>query len=227
MITQPMTRIGDLLVIPEWMFRRSSVASRNRDDVTYICTTCGNIEPREYTNGYIRRECKCEQLAREVQAHGMLLTATKQQTVKQKAAKTYTWLGRGLDTVYRKDVEERELEGKTFANFDPASQPNKAAFKEHLFLAKTYASSIISGQTTQTVQVDNMLMTGGYGTGKTHLAAAILNALREQGISCLFCTAQDLFNSLYASKFDEKLDLLAQAANTPLLVLDEDRKSVV
>jgi DNA replication protein DnaC len=62
-------------------------------------------------------------------------------------------------------------------------------------------------------------MMGGYGTGKTHLAASILNELRTQMIPCLFCTAQGFFNALY--KADDKNGLMDAAVRTPLLVIDE------
>ena len=217
-----LSRIGEEFVIAEWMFRRAPrTVSRDRDALVHVCEVCGVVEPRQCKNGYIRRECRCEQLDREAGRSGMRLSEMQDVARRLKAAKTYTWLGVGLDPRYSRDVEDCELENKTFATFDPSAQTNVAAFKQHLFVAKSYASQIVASHTGQTVRLDNLLLAGGYGTGKTHLAAAILNTLRDNDIACRFCTAQDLFNSLYAATFQQKLDLLAQASTTPLLVIDD------
>jgi DNA replication protein DnaC len=68
-----------------------------------------------------------------------------------------------------------------------------------------------------------LLFCGGYGCGKTHLAAAIANHAAGLGIPTLFLTVPDLLDTLrasfnssedpYASRFEE-------IRNVPLLVLD-------
>jgi len=70
-----------------------------------------------------------------------------------------------------------------------------------------------------------LVLVGGYGCGKTHLAAAIANRALVQGIVPLFVTVPDLLDHLrstyapgspqpYSSRFD-------QVRNTPLLILDD------
>ena len=69
-----------------------------------------------------------------------------------------------------------------------------------------------------------LLLTGGYGCGKTHLAAAIANAVINQGIPTLLQTVPDLLDWLrltygssentYESRFDE-------IRNINLLILDD------
>ena len=207
------------VAIPAWMFKdRPELVSRNRDDVTNFCQICGLVEPSVWSNGFARRKCQCEEIQQFAEQREQRIHLLQQV---RKPAKTYTWLGHGLDDLYRKATDERGLESKSFANFDPTCQPDMPAFQQHLFTAKMLASRIISSQKAQRVLVDNLILAGAIGTGKTHLAAAILNALREQGIDCLFSTAQDLFNALYAAKFDEKLELLAEVSTTPLWVCDD------
>jgi DNA replication protein DnaC len=70
-----------------------------------------------------------------------------------------------------------------------------------------------------------LLLTGAYGCGKTHLAAAIANARVAEGYSAVFMTAPDLLDHLRAAfspnsetAYD---DLFEQLRNTPLLVLDD------
>jgi DNA replication protein DnaC len=70
-----------------------------------------------------------------------------------------------------------------------------------------------------------LLMRGGYGCGKTHLAAAIANELLAQGRMPTFVTVPDLLDHLRAafapnavSSYDERFDRLRTA---PLLILDD------
>jgi len=70
-----------------------------------------------------------------------------------------------------------------------------------------------------------LLFQGNYGSGKTHLAAAIANHRLEQGDRVLFVTVPDLLDHLRASfgptseiAYDE---LFEQVRTAPLLVLDD------
>lgn len=53
-----------------------------------------------------------------------------------------------------------------------------------------------------------LLFSGRIGTGKTYLAAAVVNALRARGVSAIICTAANLVN-------------VAQASRNPLAAIDE------
>jgi DNA replication protein DnaC len=70
-----------------------------------------------------------------------------------------------------------------------------------------------------------LIFKGGYGCGKTHLAAAIANECVERGESVLFVVVPDLLDYLRSTfaphseeAFDERFDSIRSA---PLLVLDE------
>jgi DNA replication protein DnaC len=70
-----------------------------------------------------------------------------------------------------------------------------------------------------------LVLKGGYGCGKTHLAAAIANYRMAQGHSVLFVIAPDLLDHLRAAfspaspvSFDERF---TQIRNVPLLILDD------
>ena len=69
-----------------------------------------------------------------------------------------------------------------------------------------------------------LLLQGGYGVGKTHLAAAIANFTVSMGVPTLFLTVPDLLDSLrfaYDAEdttFEERFD---QIRNAKLLVLDD------
>ncbi len=70
-----------------------------------------------------------------------------------------------------------------------------------------------------------LLFEGGYGTGKTHLAAAIANAVIERGEPVLFITAPDLLDHLRGAfgpnsenAYDELFERIRKA---PLIVVDD------
>jgi DNA replication protein DnaC len=72
---------------------------------------------------------------------------------------------------------------------------------------------------------DWLLLTGGYGCGKTHLVAAIANDRVQQGHSALFVVVPDLLDHLRATfapnspaSYDRRLE---EIRSTPLLVLDD------
>ncbi len=69
-----------------------------------------------------------------------------------------------------------------------------------------------------------LFMMGAYGTGKTHLAAAIANSVMDMGVGVIFLTVPDLLDWLRASfssadeTFEQRLD---EIRNVRLLVLDD------
>lgn len=70
-----------------------------------------------------------------------------------------------------------------------------------------------------------MVLLGGYGCGKTHLAAAIANYCLEHGHATLFIVVPDLLDHLRATyrpgsavSYDERFDAVVTA---PLLILDD------
>ena len=69
-----------------------------------------------------------------------------------------------------------------------------------------------------------LLLMGGYGCGKTHLAAAIANYCVNSGISTLFLTVPDLLDSLRFAYNDPEGGFEArfeQVRTVPLLILDD------
>ena len=70
-----------------------------------------------------------------------------------------------------------------------------------------------------------LILTGGYGCGKTHLAAAIANYCVEQGRPTLFVVVPDLLDHLRAAfrpdspvTYDQRFEMVRTA---PLLILDD------
>ncbi len=100
---------------------------------------------------------------------------------------------------------------KTFDNFIRARQP------------KAYLKAVKFAHDPQ----GNLVFHGGYGTGKTHLAAAICAALRDKGIASLFASATKLF-AAYSDKMNNHEDhwsIIKQAISSPVFVLDDVDKA--
>jgi DNA replication protein DnaC len=107
----------------------------------------------------------------------------------------------------------------TFSNFVPDGYgltPDKLANLHFAYdLAQHYAENPEGW----------LVLFGGYGCGKTHLAAAIANRAIERGQPVLFVVVPDLLDYLRATfgpnspaSYDERFD---QIRNAPLLILDD------
>jgi DNA replication protein DnaC len=112
-----------------------------------------------------------------------------------------------------------ELKGLTFENFKNRGRKGlgdlQANSLEWAFnRARQYAGSLNGW----------LLLQGGFGCGKTHLAAAIANFAVGMGVPTLFLTVPDLLDTLrfsYDSEdttFEQRFD---EIRNAPLLVLDD------
>lgn len=108
---------------------------------------------------------------------------------------------------------------KSFSNFYVGLPMHSEAEKTSLKYALNAATRFAQQPTGW------MLIEGSYGTGKTHLAAAIGNARLEQGDAVLFITVPDLLDHLRATysptsdvTYDEMFERVRKA---PLLILDD------
>ena len=139
--------------------------------------------------------------------------AAKRDLIKRQAdaSRCYNWL----------QTPDDDLATKTFDQYDPRRQDDRAHFLAVKQQVAQYADRIVIAFTQQRMAIDNLLLCGNYGIGKTHLAAAICNRLRAAIIPCRFIAAPDLFTALYAAPFADKQSIITEAASTPLFVLDD------
>lgn len=208
-----MIHLRDIKAVnPPKFFRETDNVSADPDRLRYVCEHCGEVqEPIQCSLGYfVRRQCYC----REQAAIHMPITASELEAQRARHdTHCYTWLA---------PHDDSDLVAFSFDSYNPALQPeNRQDFVQALSATRQYARQFITSWTRQRMALDNLLMSGGYGVGKTHLASAILNALRQVNIPCRFCAAPDLFTALYAANFGDKQHLLSEASSTPLLVLDD------
>jgi DNA replication protein DnaC len=112
-----------------------------------------------------------------------------------------------------------QLQHLTFATFRQRGRPGIGEKQQESLAAafeacRTYARSLDGW----------LLITGTFGSGKTHLAAAMANEAVEIGVPTLFLTVPDLLDTLRASfdaedtTFEEAFERIRSA---PLLVLDD------
>lgn len=110
----------------------------------------------------------------------------------------------------------------TFDNFSTRGNPRAEfvtpqemdSLQEAREVAETFAASLQGW----------LLLEGGYGSGKTHLAAAIANQAATRGIPTLFITVPDLLDSLRFSYSDPETTFEArfeEIRGADLLVMDD------
>lgn len=113
----------------------------------------------------------------------------------------------------------QQLDHLTFESFKPQGRinygPEQIDSLRHAFnQAKNFADQ----------REGWLLLQGGYGSGKTHLAAAIANATVGLGIPTLYLTVPDLLDWLRASYSDELVDFetrFGEIRGVSLLVMDD------
>ena len=112
------------------------------------------------------------------------------------------------------------LSGLTFGAFKPRGRVGLGSFQ-----ADSLEQAFNSAQNFAGSLTGWLLLTGKYGSGKTHLAAAIANQAVGMGISTLFLTVPDLLDMLRFSfsttsdvNFEERI---TQIRTIPLLIMDD------
>jgi len=185
---------------PEFALTPISDHITNPEDATWECIMCGVQEPHSYTLKkvmyYTYRKCACQKAEEE----RLEQDRRRLERYEYHANHTYNWLGSRWN--------ELPLRNKTFENFevDRQLQAYNAALD---FAVNTYGTFILHGT---------------YGTGKTHLLAAICNdALLKHNRRSLFTTSTKLFAAIQQriSNHEDHYALVEQAIKTPLLVLDD------
>lgn len=111
----------------------------------------------------------------------------------------------------------RRLQDATLNSYTSETESQQAAHKLVCDYARNLSDKLSSG--------DGLIMMGNMGTGKTHLAVGLIRvATRTHAVAARYVTAPALFSRVrasYSGNQETEADILAEYANTPLLVLDE------
>ena len=173
-------------------------------EATWTCDTCGEIQPRYLSaiSRYMRGMCACERAKIEAERQAERLAYVR--AVEQETRRyTYGWLGQRWS--------DEALATKTFANFDVLRQPQ--AYEAILSFADIMAGTLV--------------LYGSYGTGKTHLLAALCQEMKAREKKARFTTAPKLFASIqwHIGRNEDYTGLIQKAIETPLLVIDDVDKA--
>lgn len=106
-----------------------------------------------------------------------------------------------------------ELKDATLQNYKPRNESQWKSLKTAVNYVKNYKNET------------GLLMSGPYGTGKSHLAMGIAKALVKKEIESIFITVPDLLTKLKAT-YDRdagvtELDFIATLQNIDCLILDD------
>lgn len=124
--------------------------------------------------------------------------------------------GRRIEALAQRSGVPKRFQGCSFANYEVTNEGQGRALR----IAQAYAESWAQVKERGTC----LIFSGEPGTGKTHLASAIVHAVIQQGSSALFCTVSDALRSIrraYGDASMSELDALNTLVEPRLLILDE------
>lgn len=173
-------------------------------EATWKCEKCGEVQPvwMPSINRYRRGLCACQHAANEKRQEEFRMARLKALEL-ERLRYTYGWLGPRWS--------DEGLAQKTFANFDVLRQP------------KAYEATLAFADIMQ----GTFILYGSYGTGKTHLLAALCQEMKTRETKCRFTTAPKLFAAIQyrIGSSEDYTSLVQQAINAPLLVIDDIDKA--
>lgn len=144
-------------------------------EIYHICENCGIIDPMwsSLLKRWVKRTCPCKKQERQ----DLERKEIEEAWFHWQIVNCYGgWLGRN----YKDEATAYKMAGKTFNSYMVA--PGDTAYSR----ARQYADS----------PKGNMIFCGSYGTGKTHLGAAILNHRRDAyRDTTLFVSAPQFFRA--------------------------------
>lgn len=125
-----------------------------------------------------------------------------------------------LEDLFLRSGMSEAMRNFTFANFETRYYKNVEDMNHKLEWCRDFVKQIKQGNASQC-----LFLTGGVGRGKTHLSAAIANAVLENGNTVIYRRAADLFELIRQYRFEENRqkfeEMLEQLRTCDLLVIDD------
>ena len=109
----------------------------------------------------------------------------------------------------------------TFDNWEEVKGTEEAV-RRCMDFARTYKAAVPGVQTVGDGK--GLILTGGAGSGKSHLAAAVLNVLLGRGVECRFVSVPVLMAQIrrrFEGKGDDEGDPIEPLLTAEVLVLDD------
>ncbi|OLN29935.1 DNA replication protein DnaC [Desulfosporosinus metallidurans] len=185
-------------------------ATQYQHDLVYTCPECGAVvepllvefPPNLGGPRYVQRRCQCE-LQKNIDA--------------VERAKNFERMRR-YERYFSYSTLGNRFASKTFINF-LATPQTSVALRE----SKRFTQTAMNA-TTEEERADGVLLIGPVGTGKSHLAAAVFNSLKESK-SCIFVNVPELLARImasYSSKSTESEEEIINAVKQcDVLILDD------
>lgn len=124
---------------------------------------------------------------------------------------------RRIEGLYQRSGIPLRFQARTFEGYEANGEPQQRALR----ISKAYAEQWPMMRERGTC----LIFSGSPGTGKTHLACAIANAVIKQGSSALFTTISDALRTIkrsYGKDADtSEHDAINELVGPSLLILDE------
>lgn len=118
---------------------------------------------------------------------------------------------------------ERRFLNRTFANFTETAD-NQRALQHAKRYAEKFDEMMPNGGNPPRIEKNGLLLTGSYGTGKTHLAASIANELMARGKTVICMTMIDMLGKIKSSFERRELhedEIMDKYKQVQLLIIDD------
>lgn len=167
-----------------------------------VCEFCGK-ERVESFPGYFK-PCDCEEGQKLYRAYvSAVRDRTDLEGMLELVRDNIEYFNSQAQRLLEKSNIGKRFQSRTFENFEGGGDVYEIALE--------YADSF------ETNAGEGLILTGTVGTGKTHLAAAIVNRVVQMGIPARFLTSIELFETLK----DFSQETLQKIKTVPLLVIDD------
>lgn len=125
-----------------------------------------------------------------------------------------------LEDLFLRSGMPEAMRQYTFDNFLTSYYENEVAMEEKVLWCRQFVWQVQQGYSKQ-----SLFLTGDVGRGKTHLSAAIANAVLANGNTVIYRRAADLFDLIRQYKYEESHErcgeMLEQLRTCDLLVIDD------
>ena len=202
-----------------WMRSDSPEAKAYNQPEVVKCEYCGAVLPFEGMRKdgkaiwFKALPCDCEESQKEQERLREQAALERLKELRKERAKR-------IQNVIGETGPSKRFKLRTFGNFE-TSPDNEVCYK----VAKRYAERFISLELEKDGERNGLMITGPCGAGKTHLAAAIANALIDEQIPVIFLNTLDLLDKI-KSRYDghkgaSEDSVLSVYKTVDLLVIDD------